>query len=190
MCVRCASARVKAFGIDFLPMAFNQSTTCERRNIRQTANVIKFTNRVHMFWLIEECTTIMYICIALHSEHSKLYLRHQRWSSFRFFYAIINLFRITISAPKTQFKRFLYVFFHTNACLANMFSQCLYYLCSLFYLKWHNFSSFIQCRDKKERRKKAHTIIFIVWNVRIPYAIPWLALGMVVCALLFWLFLI
>lgn len=77
LCV-CASARFKAFGIDFLPMAFNQSTTCERRNIRQTANVIKFTNRVHMFWLIEECTTIMYICIALHSEHSKLYLRHQR----------------------------------------------------------------------------------------------------------------
>lgn len=110
LCAVRAHARVKAFGIDFLPMAFNQSTTCERRNIRQTANVIKFTNRVHMFWLIEECTTIMYICIALHSEHSKLYLRHQRWSSFRFFYAIINLFRITISAPKTQFKRFLYVF--------------------------------------------------------------------------------
>lgn len=104
LCVRCARA------LKHLELIFCQwhLTSRPHANVGISVKQRMLLNSpigVHMFWLIEECTTI--ICIfALHCtlQHLKLYLRHQRWSSFRFFYAIINLFRITISAPKTQFQ--------------------------------------------------------------------------------------
>lgn len=99
---------VEAFEIDFVPMAFfsTRSTTYEYRvgiSIKQRTAIMNTIAGSHAHIIVIICKHseqshyeyVQRMCLCLKGALAK-------WSSFRFFYAIINLFRITISAPKTQ----------------------------------------------------------------------------------------